>query len=1166
MNAIQSLKKLAVLVCFFASQILSAQLTDFTLTVTPTDETCTGNGKLNFQIGNATPNSTIFFAVYLLPNTVTPVATTSALFLNGLAAGNYRVVATQTLGSESNFEQQDTTINDLVVPLTYFLSGSSVCNSGIITVEVNQGTAVSYEILSGPVIRPEQPSNIFTNLPVGVYVVRVHDACGDAVVQTFTLVNPPSAFQLQALHPIQCPLIDCNTIQLAHTMTALNGSISYPVTIQYTVHPPTGPAVVFSQTIPDGGAISQEYTMNLPFYNNQLYTIDVVFTDNCGYVTTSLANVINERMAVILSSAADLCARNLKIEACNFVRPFTVQFISTPPGFNPLLFNSAHPGPFADIPFLYVSNQQNEIPIGNYTIQLTDACGNSSQSSIELAEDVEPGYTMLPQSCGFGQISMPGQNGSPVAAVIITAAPAAFNHALPYDVSFNITDGHFVMAQLPAGTYVFTVVSLCGDTYEYEITIPPSGLQPVLISYIRGCDEGYTSIRLNVQSTNLVQVIINGAPAGFNQPLPYDVSSNIAGDGMLYMNGLPQGIYSIFLKDECGERNIMIDMPGYAILTNTVDVDENCGSFNIFVDYSVNETAAHTYWLQKFDPVVGQWMHPITGVHYLDGALPDPQTSYVLNNQALNLNIASIGTFRVIRAHKIFGNGTQVAVCVNEIKNFIFTGGPQIVDANILPCASTPGQVLISATGIAPLSYYITTKDGQPFFVNNGSSNVFAGLTPGIYNFQVRDVCQNIVNRLFDYGSIPPPAIAQSVLCDGQNGQLSVQGFDFLSFQWWNGSNPNVILSTTNTLNFTPFASGANSGTYFVRIFSAQPGLCTDQTISYTIPPSGSTPIAGNDVTFDLCGSSGPIDLFSLLTGNFSTAGYWQEITNSGMQIGHSWLPVGIPYGTYTFRYTVDGLCATSDEAIVTIQYNPVPNTPVAASVTPVCSSGNIELTATTIPGASYSWTGPNGFVSSEQNPVVANATAINGGSYSVAAHIGNCQSPAATVTVEVIPSPDFTIAAGCSGNVYKATVIPVGNSFDANTATYSWTGPNNYVASTNPITITGGAKGIYTVTVTSDGCETTKTVDVVNTLCAIPGGISPNNDGDNETLDLTGFDVLKFKIYNRYGRMVFEQDDYTNQWHGQDFNGHELPDATYFYYIKTKTGDERTGWVYVTK
>ncbi|MBC7606665.1 MAG: gliding motility-associated C-terminal domain-containing protein, partial [Burkholderiales bacterium] len=85
-------------------------------------------------------------------------------------------------------------------------------------------------------------------------------------------------------------------------------------------------------------------------------------------------------------------------------------------------------------------------------------------------------------------------------------------------------------------------------------------------------------------------------------------------------------------------------------------------------------------------------------------------------------------------------------------------------------------------------------------------------------------------------------------------------------------------------------------------------------------------------------------------------------------------------------------------------------------------------------------------------------------------------------------------------------------------------------------------------------------------TLCNFPAGISPNGDGDNDILDLTGFEVLKFKVFSRYGRVVFEQDNYTNQWHGQDFKNRELPDATYYYFARLKSGAEKTGWIYVNK
>src|SRR5699024_3125281 len=74
------------------------------------------------------------------------------------------------------------------------------------------------------------------------------------------------------------------------------------------------------------------------------------------------------------------------------------------------------------------------------------------------------------------------------------------------------------------------------------------------------------------------------------------------------------------------------------------------------------------------------------------------------------------------------------------------------------------------------------------------------------------------------------------------------------------------------------------------------------------------------------------------------------------------------------------------------------------------------------------------------------------------------------------------------------------------------------------------------------------------NKNCVIPEGLSPNNDGYNDNLDLeflndeSGIEVIK--IYNRYGVKVYSENNYVNQWHGQTDNGKQLPAGTYYYVI----------------
>jgi len=58
--------------------------------------------------------------------------------------------------------------------------------------------------------------------------------------------------------------------------------------------------------------------------------------------------------------------------------------------------------------------------------------------------------------------------------------------------------------------------------------------------------------------------------------------------------------------------------------------------------------------------------------------------------------------------------------------------------------------------------------------------------------------------------------------------------------------------------------------------------------------------------------------------------------------------------------------------------------TPTALNGGPYCAGSTISLWAPTFSGATYSWTGPNGFTSADQNPTIPGATAANAGTYSV--------------------------------------------------------------------------------------------------------------------------------------------------------------------------------------
>ena len=160
--------------------------------------------------------------------------------------------------------------------------------------------------------------------------------------------------------------------------------------------------------------------------------------------------------------------------------------------------------------------------------------------------------------------------------------------------------------------------------------------------------------------------------------------------------------------------------------------------------------------------------------------------------------------------------------------------------------------------------------------------------------------------------------------------------------------------------------------------------------------------------------------------------------------------------GTYTVSYTNGSGCSgTSTGHLVTI--TPVPSTPTATNSGPICAGSALYLFASAVPGATYGWTGPNGFISSIQNPSIPNATIAAAGLYSVTASVGGCASAAGTTTVTVNPtsaSPTFVSALpvpdiiGASAQQVLTLTTPIGSSMPSS---FALTWDSNFAFSPSP-------------------------------------------------------------------------------------------------------------------
>lgn len=102
-----------------------------------------------------------------------------------------------------------------------------------------------------------------------------------------------------------------------------------------------------------------------------------------------------------------------------------------------------------------------------------------------------------------------------------------------------------------------------------------------------------------------------------------------------------------------------------------------------------------------------------------------------------------------------------------------------------------------------------------------------------------------------------------------------------------------------------------------------------------------------------------------------------------------------------------------------------------------------------------------------------------------------------------------------------------------------------------------------YTLSVTDQfGCQNSDelTVEVINDYkLLISNVLTPNGDGRNDTwqiLNADAFEVLHIRVYDRWGKTVYEADNYTNAWDG-NVNLDALPEGTYFYLITFDETDE---------
>lgn len=226
---------------------------------------------------------------------------------------------------------------------------------------------------------------------------------------------------------------------------------------------------------------------------------------------------------------------------------------------------------------------------------------------------------------------------------------------------------------------------------------------------------------------------------------------------------------------------------------------------------------------------------------------------------------------------------------------------------------------------------------------------------------------------------------------------------------------------------------------------------------------------------------------------------------SSSNAVSYEWsFPGGNPSGsaeenplvTYpaagTYAVTLIAINPTGNDTITVEAFIEVFAVPQAqaSNTGPYCAGDPISLNANAVAGASYAWTGPGGYASSEQNP----SDAFEAGDYTLVITANGCASDPQSTTVVVNAYP-FPAAGGdqavCGLETQLAAVEGTGNG--------GWSlesGPGSIFfddAGAADAIVTVSEPGAYTLlwTESSEGCEASDAVEIIFT--AIPQAQASN-------------------------------------------------------------------------
>lgn len=501
----------------------------------------------------------------------------------------------------------------------------------------------------------------------------------------------------------------------------------------------------------------------------------------------------------------------------------------------------------------------------------------------------------------------------------------------------------------------------------------------------------------------------------------------------------------------------------------------------------------------------------------------------------------SAGTYNVVIQD---ANGCSLSSTVDVLEpSLVVIDGLATVDVTCNGLMD--GEVTVTASGgTAPYQYRI---DGGGYQV----SPVFTGLGGGAFSIEMMDANGCTVTASGVLNESDPLLVTlgtDTTICIGGSAELCADlsgGTAPYSYSW-DGGMPSVdsCISTstlgTHTLQVVD-VNGCTSDIASKFVNQYEP-LSLFSSSSITVCPGDEVTISGE------ASGEGPA-AYSYQWTNDRDAGVLEGAVQSVS-----------PEETTIYTLTVSAGCENTATSTITITTFEVPEIIVSADVTQGCQALEVSLVSLTDPTllAATQWNLGDGFMTAGTS---VNHTYEDADCYDVTVDIttvNGCKSQKVLpdhICVWQNPVANFSYTP-TSPDLFNRTVEFQNNS--ENGDFYNWSfGDGNLSSEFNPTNTypeIGNETYLVKLEVTTDkGCfdRTTQYVKVDEiVLYYIPNAFTPNTSPFNQTFDpvfIPGFfpSQYSFKIFNRWGELLFETQDPTVGWDGT-YGGIIQQDGTY--------------------